>query len=642
VRRRILSTSFLILLVALPLIPPLFGVPSATPAVASGGPVVPADNDLNATDPIIAYEYYTPDTPYGNSSLLNVTVEEVVASDIGVCRDGDLDEHSFGVYFDENNSIVFEDDLQYIDGTGWAALNYSLFPSNLNYSVYKVRCRFERNASGDIWTETTGWSTSFDYQHYLTIGDPDFTYIGDTSDTIDVWVEYIASTVWGTLTQVSNNTLGFEEADAPTNVTEFHFVLQYNITSTYWEVHELNISTLIPNESYRIVVSANYSIRLPQQYGTSAKSDAFTFKGPYIRIARPIISYIGRDVQTLNITVSWVWHSIFGNLTDTDLSIQNFSIYLLGDATAAVNTTLNWNGVGSYWFVENLNISYYIEQGSLSIGEYYQVSTFFHSIGASNRTAVNATSLFSESFLIDRDPPNVALSVTNPYPASDTDFVEVTGEITDDALIHTAICSYLNPIQSIWINITMRGTRSKLANYTATIPPFPEQELVQYRIYVNDTQDAWFTSTTFSYTVADRAPAISFVSFLPANPTDENTVTVNATVIDGSGVSSVQLYYSFDGINFLSPLEMVHISDSIYQAVIPSYPLRMPNYQFESAYFYINATDTLDNTGGTTTFAYIIQGSLIGLDPALSLLLLSAVALVVVVLIVLFKIYERY
>lgn len=188
----------------------------------------------------------------------------------------------------------------------------------------------------------------------------------------------------------------------------------------------------------------------------------------------------------------------------------------------------------------------------------------------------------------------------------------------------------------------MRGSRSKLANYTATIPPFPEQELVQYRLYINDTQDAWFTSTIFSYTVADRPPAISFVSFLPANPTDENTVTVNATVIDGSGVSSVQLYFSFDGINFPSPLEMVHIGDSIYQAVIPSYPLRMPNYQFESAYFYINATDTLDNTGGTTTFAYIVQGSLIGFDPALTLLLMSAVALVVVVLIVLFKIYERY
>jgi len=459
---------------------------------------------------------------------------------------------------------------------------------------------------------------------------------------IDVWVDYIASTVWGTLNQVSNNTISFEEADAPTNVTEFHFILQYNMTSTYWEVHELNISTLIPNESYRIVVSANYSIRLPQQYGVSAKSDAFTFKGPYIRIAKPLISYIGRDVQTLNITVSWVWHSIFGNLTDTDLSIKNFSVYLISDGSAVVNATLNWNGIGSYWFVENLNISYYIEQGSLVIGDYYRVSTFFHAIGASNRTAVNATSLFSESFLTDRDPPNVTLSVTNPEPASDTDFVEVTGELTDDALIHTAICSYLDPLQSIWINVTMRGTPSKLANYTATIPPFPEQELVQYRIYINDTQDAWFTSSIFSYTVADKAPEIGFVSFLPAHPTDETSVIVNATVIDGSGVSSVQLFYSFDGLNFLSPIEMVHIGDSIYQAVIPSFPTRMPNYQFESADFYINATDTLDNTGGTTTFAYIVQGSLIGLDPALSLLLLSVLALVVVVLIVLLKIYERY
>ena len=155
-RRRILSTSFLILLVALPLLPPLFGAQPTAPAVVSGGPVVPAEYDLNATDPLITYEPYTPDTPDGNSSLLDVVVEEVIARDHGVCQDGDLLLHKFGIYFDENSSIVFEDDLQYIDGTGWAALNYSLFPSNLNYSVYKVRCRFEYNASGDIWTETTG------------------------------------------------------------------------------------------------------------------------------------------------------------------------------------------------------------------------------------------------------------------------------------------------------------------------------------------------------------------------------------------------------------------------------------------------------------------------------------------------------
>ncbi len=637
-QRRILGFSLLFVLTTLTLLSPLFGFQPTNLGIVMADPFTPGPTDLNATTPIISYDEFTPANPNGNSSLLDVVVTLVNASDIGECKDGDLSRATFGVHFNVNSSVVFQDNLTYVEGLGWAALNYSLLEQNLNYSSYKVSCHFERIVGPETWVNITKFSSTFIYSHRLTIAKPDFTYIGDTSDTIDVHVAHISSTIWGSLTEITTTSLVFEEVDDPSNVTTFIDVLQYNLTSTQWEVNELNISELVPNLYYKILVVATYSIRLPYHSGVGTKSDAFRFQGPYLRIAEPVVMYIGRNMQILNITVDWVWHSIFGYLNDSDLDAANFSIYLAIGGAALVNGTLTWNGTSSAWDLINLNISYYIEEGIIAIGEYYNVTTFFNALARSGRPAVNASSPFSSPFLIDRDPPNVNRAFISPDVPTDEDFVRVTGEISDDALIEDVICSYFNGTS--WINITMRGTPSKLANYTATIPRFSERFVVQYRIYASDTQSAWTNSTVFSYTISDTSPVIGYVSYGPSNPTDMNTVTVNATVTDGTAVSAVQLYFSFDGINFIS-VEMQHIGNSIYQAIIPPHT-RMSSFEFAPVFFRVEATDVFGNTRVSANFAFLVQGTLFGINPAMGLLTICIIALIVVVLIMLYKVYERY
>lgn len=636
--RRILGLSLLVMLATLTLLPPLFGFQPTPILMGAVDPVTPGPNDLNATTPLINYEEYTPANPDGNSTLLDVLVVLVNASDIGECKDGDLTIHTFGVYFDNNNSLVFEDDLEYVSGWGWTIENYSLFQWNLNASPYKVRCFFERNTGVEIWNTTTAWSTMFLYSHRLTIGRPDFTYIGDTSDTIDVIVEHISSTAWGTLTD-ANTTLVFRQESNHTNLLQFSDVLVYNVSSTYWELNELNISALISGEAYGIQVYANYSLRRPFQIGFSSWSELFTFKGPYLRIANPLTFYVGHDVQILNITVSWVWHSVFGYLTNMDVDVANYSIYLSSGSGALANGTLSWNSTGSNWYLSKLNISYYIEQGTFTIGESYNTTVFFNAVSQSGRPSVNATSPFSAPFILDRDPPVVEQTFLNPETPTDTDFTVITAEISDDALIDVVILSYSNGTH--WMNITMRGAHNKLANFTAAIPIFHERFEVQYRIYVNDTQDAWGNSTIFSYIVADTPPVIAYVIFLPTNPLDVNPVTVNATVTDGTAVGIVNLYYSYNGVSWSPAVEMVNIAEAIYQAVIPPHPL-MPNYQFDSVHFRIEASDTYDNLRTSTTYAYLVQGSLFAIDPVTGLLAMSILGLTVVTLIVLYKVYERY
>ncbi len=142
--------------------------------------------------------------------------------------------------------------------------------------------------------------------------------------------------------------------------------------------------------------------------------------------------------------------------------------------------------------------------------------------------------------------------------------------------------------------------------------------------------------------MANTPPLIAYVSYLPRNPTDMDTVTVNATVTDGTMVALVELYYSYDGVIWSIPLEMVQLENNIYQVVIPRYPQPLPSYQFKSVIFRISAEDSFGNIQDSANYAYIVKGTVPAIDPSTSLLILAAIGLTIVVLIFLYKVYERY
>ncbi len=629
------------------MVQPLFNHITAVPPVVASGSVPPPQAYANATDPILMYRSYSPVTGVGNSSLLDVVVERVNSTDLGKCQTGDLTNHSFSVIFKSNNSIAFEDDLQY-NGSMWVALNYSLLPQ-LNHSGstdYYVKCFFANTTSG--WNVTTNKGINnatgldyFEYHHFLYIATPTFTYIADTSDTIDIYCEYITSTIWGNLTSIAENILVFRnEANQSEKITIVNQLI-YNFTGHYWFVDELNISKLLNTSvEYKIQVRGTYNATWPYHNGNSPFSDdSFVYLGPYLQIATPVIVYVGRYIQLLNITVDSVWDSIHGYLFNDNITLANFSIYLVG-GTAVINGSLNWNITGEFWYKYNLNISEYIETGEIVIGESYNVTAIFHVPATPWRPGINSSSDFSEVFLIDRDPPNSTRSFIDPDPPTDEDKVKIEVEVTDDAGISFVILSYYNGTH--WLNITMKGPKwVKAANYSAAIPAFPERFVVFYRVYVNDTQNAWLNSSLYNFTVADTPPLIAYITYLPLLPTDSDAVTVYAYVTDGTAVDTVTLYYSFDGISYIS-IVMTHVSGNQYKAVIPAYPGAFAVFQFHSILFRVETTDVYGNLRVSATYAYLIQGTIPAIDPILGLLALSLIALTILVLVVLFKIYEHY
>ncbi len=643
-RSRTIGSLVLLLMLTFTVFPPLLNLGATVPSTQAKGPVVtPQTEHLNYTDFDIIY-YGAPS--WANSSLLTVWVYNVSAPDLLNCQDGDLNVSRFRVFNATDDSFVFEDNLQF-NGSHWAVFNYSLLAitniSQIQPRNYYVECFFLRNITTDVWNVTTSHSFNFNYEHKIFISGPTFTYIADTSYTIDIYVEHITSSLWGKLNTTSTNAITFIDVTNETNSETLTDKLVYNSTFDRWQVDELNISMLDPGVEYKIKIFATYVIKDPLHVGTSPNSvETFVYLLPYLVIDEPVITYVGRDVQLLNISVASVWGSVHGYLVNDNMTLTNFSIWLVSSSSVAVNGSFSWNATGGYWYCWNFDVNASLDEGKLAIGEVYNVTAQFNVSATILRDAVNSTSVFSEPFIIDRDPPELNLPVINQDgndPPTDLDEAIVTVEISDDARISMVILSYYNGTQ--WINVTARGARSVLTNYTATIPVFPERFVVLYRIYANDSQDQWSISPTYNYTVADTPPLVAYIVYLPETPTDQDPVTVRVNVTDGTNVSIVTLYYSFDGVVYL-PLVMNHINGNLYEIAIPAYPGAMPFFQFTNVLFRVEATDFYDNTRVSATYAYLVQGSLPGIDPLTALLLLSAVALTVVVVIVLIKIYERY
>ncbi len=618
------------------LVPPLAGFSATPPPVLSlNAPPIPGA-DLNATGFSINYQWDAVQAQ-GNSSLLDVIVEEVNASDVGPCGPTHLSIHTFTVYNNSYDTLVFTDDLEY-NGSMWVAINYSLIQhTNMTTGVYYVICNFTHAAQG--WTTSTSPSPTFTFSHTITISEPTFTYIADTSYTIDIFVEEIRSSIWGSLTETSSNYVIFQEVLNASAITQFPNVLTYNSTSGQWEKDELNISSLSAQTDYTIKVTATYGIKYPLHTGSGSSSAPFTYLSPYLVITRPDIIYLGREFQLLNISVASVWDSVNGYLVPANITVANFTIFEVISNSEILNGTLLYNATGDFWYFWNLNLTDFIPS-SMTIGESYNVTAYFIANETFNRPSINQTSLASDPFLLDRDPPAVERNFINPDPPTDEESVEVTFEISDDALIHTVILSYFNG--SDWINVTMRGTRSKLANFTATIPEFPERVIVNYRVYVNDSQDAWINSTAYSYIVADTPPLIAHLVISPTIRTDADIITIYANVSDGTAVGTVTLYYSFDGVQYIS-VSMTQIAGNQYKGEIPPFgPGRLATFQFETVFFQIKAEDVYGNLRESAIHAYLVQGTALGIDPTLLLLAISVIALTVVILIVLFKIYEQY
>lgn len=180
---------------------------------------------------------------------------------------------------------------------------------------------------------------------------------------------------------------------------------------------------------------------------------------------------------------------------------------------------------------ENLNVTttsppetenplYEIEAFSISQC-YNQIQTYFDDV-----------EVFASPVLLVGSPSRT------PVTPNYNEDVAVSVAITGDAEVDQVLLFYTYDLT--WQNVSMTKVDD---TFNAAIPSQPYMTLVQYRIYTNDTNGNWYTSSTYSYTVSDMfPPEIVEVDWTPEQPSANDTVRVVANITepaDASGVGKV-------------------------------------------------------------------------------------------------------
>ncbi|MFW9887972.1 MAG: hypothetical protein ACFFER_07310 [Candidatus Thorarchaeota archaeon] len=121
---------------------------------------------------------------------------------------------------------------------------------------------------------------------------------------------------------------------------------------------------------------------------------------------------------------------------------------------------------------------------------------------------------------VDIYGPDIDTPIRTPSTPNSIESVLVEVDVTDTSGVDTVILSYYD--STTWFNITMTGAEP---DYEGTIPAFPHETEVQYRIYANDTIDNPSVSGTYSYTVED--------------PTDGPPPDMPVLLVVGGGIALV-------------------------------------------------------------------------------------------------------
>jgi parallel beta-helix repeat protein len=182
-----------------------------------------------------------------------------------------------------------------------------------------------------------------------------------------------------------------------------------------------------------------------------------------------------------------------------------------------------------------------------------------------------------------------------PMPGQEA---RVTANVTDSSGVQIVILEYfvngLNPT-----NVTMALIGNGL--YEANIPGQPNQTLVEYRIYASDTAGNWGVTGTDSYMVTDEdrnGPDILDVYFWPEEPTKDQSVLVNATIEDYSGVAEALILWFLENSTWG---EIQLVQDGLFwTGSIPAMPAGT------AVSFGIHARDTLDNWNVAGNYTYVV------------------------------------
>ena len=189
-----------------------------------------------------------------------------------------------------------------------------------------------------------------------------------------------------------------------------------------------------------------------------------------------------------------------------------------------------------------------------------------------------------------------------PVSPTEEEDVTISATITDsDGTISSANIKWGTSSGSYTQTVSMTNTGD---TYSGVIPAQSGGTIVYYIIEATDDEPETTQSgeNSFSFTaIPNELPEISGISIDPVSPTEEDDVTVSATITDSDGtISSANIKWGTSSGNYTQTVSMTNTSGDTYSGTIPSQSAGT------TIYYIIEATDDEPETtqSGENSFSF--------------------------------------
>jgi endonuclease I len=204
--------------------------------------------------------------------------------------------------------------------------------------------------------------------------------------------------------------------------------------------------------------------------------------------------------------------------------------------------------------------------------------------------------------------PTIANIIKNPVSPGINVAVYISATITDDGSISSANLKWGTSPTALTNTNFMGGGAGNVYTNTVAIPGQANGTIVYFQIEATDNASNVSTSSIQSYTVGtplSPAPVITNIGRTPTAPTVNDAVTIRATITDDVSVSSANLVWGTDGINFPNTIVMNVGSNNLYSAIssIPSQALAT------TVYYKVNASDNISQMSTSAVQQYTVTAA---------------------------------
>lgn len=201
--------------------------------------------------------------------------------------------------------------------------------------------------------------------------------------------------------------------------------------------------------------------------------------------------------------------------------------------------------------------------------------------------------------------PSITTIIKNPSSPGINVACFISATITDDGTISSANLKWGTSPNALTNTNFMGGGANNVYTNTTAIPGQPNGTIVYFQIEATDNASNISTSSVQSYTVGtppSPAPVITNIFRTPNAPTANDAVTISSTITDDVSVTSANLAWGTDGINFPNTITMNAGANNVYttSTSIPSKAVG------NVVYYKINAQDNLSQNATSSTQQYTV------------------------------------